>query len=116
MDSTRRGARWRLLALALAPAAVAGVVAIVLSQSGGGQRHARAAAHAHAVDPAPTGPPRPPGGWSIVYADAFGAPIGSGAGEDNTWSANNCSSHGNCAGFNDDELEVMNPSAVAQTA
>jgi hypothetical protein len=116
MDSTRRGARWQLFALALALAAVAGVVAIVLSQSGGGQRHAPAAVHAHAVDPAPTGPPTPPGGWSIVYADAFGAPMGSGAGEDNTWFANNCSSHGNCAGFNDDELEVMNPSAVAHTA
>jgi hypothetical protein len=113
MDSTRRGARWGLLALALA---VAGVVAIVLSQSGGGSGRGAAPARAHTVSPAPTGPPTPPGGWSLVYADAFGAPLGSAAGEDNTWFANNCSSHGNCSGFNDDELEVMNPSAVTQSA
>ena len=34
-------------------------------------------------------------------------------GDDNTWFPNNCSLRGNCAGFNDNELEVMNPSGVS---
>ena len=72
--------------------------------------------HASTVSPTPTGPPTPASGWSVVYADAFGAPIGTGAGEDNTFFPNNCPVTTNCAGFNSDEMEVMNPSAVAETA
>ncbi len=68
------------------------------------------------VSATPTGPPTPAGGWSVVYADGFGAPIGSGPGQDNTWFPNNCTLTGNCHGFNADEMEVMNPSAVTQTA
>jgi hypothetical protein len=68
------------------------------------------------VSATPTGPPTPTGGWSVVYADGFGAPIGSGPGHDNTWFPNNCMQTSNCSGFNSDELEVFNPSAVSQTA
>jgi len=71
---------------------------------------------AAAVSAGPTGPATPPSGWSIAYADAFGAPLGTGPGRDNTFFANNCASSSNCAGFNANELEVMNPSAALQTA
>ncbi len=68
------------------------------------------------VSAVPTGPATPAGGWSVAYADAFGAPLGAGAGHDNTFFANNCAKTSNCAGFNSDELEVMNPSAALVTA
>jgi hypothetical protein len=71
---------------------------------------------AAAVSAGPTGPPVPSGGWSLVYGDAFGAPLGTAPGDDNTFFPNNCGQRGNCAGFNANELEVMNPSAVLQTA
>jgi hypothetical protein len=75
-----------------------------------------ASMHTLRVRPSPKGPQAPAGGWSVVYADAFGAPLGPGAGHDNTWFPNNCFSRSNCTGFNRDELEVMNPSAVSQNA
>lgn len=68
-----------------------------------------------AVSATPTGPPTPPGGWSVVYADGFGLPIGNGPGQDNTWYPNNCIVMTNCKGFNTDEMEVMNPSAQSVT-
>ncbi|HUA73706.1 MAG TPA: fibronectin type III domain-containing protein [Solirubrobacteraceae bacterium] len=68
------------------------------------------------VSGTPTGPPTPAGGWSVVYADGFGAPFGKGPGQDNTWFPNNCTVTTNCRGFNSDEMEVMNPSQVHQTA
>jgi hypothetical protein len=68
------------------------------------------------VSATPTGPATPAGGWSVVYADGFGAPFGKGAGQDNTWFPNNCTVTTNCRGFNSDEMEVMNPSQVHQTA
>ncbi len=68
------------------------------------------------VSAVPTGPPTPVGGWSVAYADAFGKPIGAGRGHDNTWFPNNCAVMTSCAGFNEDEREVMNPSAVGETA
>jgi hypothetical protein len=36
------------------------------------------------VGKAPVGPPTPSSGWHIAYGDAFGAPLGAGAGQDNT--------------------------------
>jgi hypothetical protein len=75
----------------------------------------RSPARSLSVPPVPTGPPTPAGGWSIAYADAFGEPIGAGRGHDNTWFANNCYVMTSCPGFNQDELEVMNPSAVGET-
>jgi hypothetical protein len=74
------------------------------------------APHGALVSATPTGPPMPTGGWSVVYADGFGAPIGKGPGQDNTWFANNCTLTSNCHGFNSDELEVFNPSAASVTA
>jgi hypothetical protein len=71
---------------------------------------------ASTVSAGPSGPPTPASGWSIAYADAFGAPLGTGPGHDNTFFANNCGLRINCSGFNANELEVMNPSAVLQTA
>ncbi|HTZ86546.1 MAG TPA: hypothetical protein VMB05_07745 [Solirubrobacteraceae bacterium] len=68
-----------------------------------------------AVSGTPLGPAAPPSGWSVVYADAFGAPLGTGHGHDNTWFPNNCTRTTNCPGFNEDEMEVMNPSAVSET-
>ncbi|HTZ86545.1 MAG TPA: fibronectin type III domain-containing protein [Solirubrobacteraceae bacterium] len=68
-----------------------------------------------AVSATPTGPPTPAGGWSVAYADGFGAPIGNGPGQDNTWYPNNCTVPTNCKGFNTDEMEVMNPSAASVT-
>ncbi len=67
------------------------------------------------VSRTPTGPSTPAGGWSVVYADAFGAPLGSGRGHDNTWFPNNCTRTTNCHGFNEDEMEVMNPKAASVT-
>lgn len=112
--------RWRVgqVAIVVVLAAAAAVVAIVLI--GGAARRtltpAEEPARRSAVGLAPNGPPTPASGWSVVYADAFGAPIGKGPGEDNTWFPNNCSLTTNCAGFNADEMEVINPSAVAETA
>jgi hypothetical protein len=72
--------------------------------------------HKALVSAIPTGPPTPAGGWSVVYADGFGASLGNGPGQDNTWFPNNCTQTTNCAGFNTNELEVMNPSAASVTA
>jgi hypothetical protein len=72
--------------------------------------------HASGVSAAPSGPPTPASGWSLVYADAFGAPFGIGPGEDNTLFQNSCSATTNCPAFNSNELEVMSTSAVTQTA
>ena len=80
-----------------------------------GLQEARAAQKA-LVSATPTGPPTPAGGWSVVYADGFAAPIGNGPGQDNTWFPNNCTLTTNCPGFNSNEKEVMNPSAVGVTA
>jgi hypothetical protein len=123
MAEARGAARWRWIVLAVA-LAVAAVAVVLIATAGRGPlrtRHlpltiGRAPARTQlAVSPAPTGPATPPGGWSVVYADAFGAPIGKGPGKDNTWYPNNCSLEANCAGFNENELEVMNPSAVSET-
>ena len=39
----------------------------------------------HTVKSAPLGPSKPSSGWTVEYADAFGAPIGTATGDDNTW-------------------------------
>ncbi|HWE14262.1 MAG TPA: hypothetical protein VG365_12150 [Solirubrobacteraceae bacterium] len=57
----------------------------------------------------PSGPPTPRGGWSLVYADAFGAPLGTGARRDNTvWPSRFVGDCRNNAGFNSNEMEVFN--------
>jgi len=99
----------RLLALGVA------VIGLIGCSSNTGKR-ATAAGGSHGVSRTPTGPATPPGGWSVAYADGFGAPIGKGPDKDNTWFPNNCSLTSNCPGFNTDEMEVMNPSAVSESA
>jgi len=123
--------RFSHLALLAALGLAIGALAACSSTTAGGQGRASAAkartpiesspfrqtgpVRKLAVSPVPTGPPTPPGGWSVVYADAFGAPLGTGRGHDNTWFPNNCVRISNCPGFNSDEMEVMSPSAASQT-
>jgi hypothetical protein len=60
----------------------------------------------------PAGPPPPAGGWKLVYGDAFHAPIGTAAGQDNTWAFNESDE-----GFtNPTELEVFRPARVTITS
>jgi hypothetical protein len=109
-----RASRRRLLTLGAWLLAL-GVAALALIGCSSGTRKRAAAAGSHPVSRTPTGPATPPGGWSVAYADGFGAPIGKGPGKDNTWFPNNCSQASNCPGFNTDEMEVMNPSAASTT-
>jgi len=37
------------------------------------------------VNAKPTGPPTPSGGWSVAYADGFGAELGTSSNQDSTW-------------------------------
>jgi hypothetical protein len=56
-----------------------------------------------AVGAAPSGPPAPAGGWSVAFADAFCAPLGTAAGQDRGWSREE-----NEDGFtNSNEIEVF---------
>jgi hypothetical protein len=109
-----------LLAAVAAAAALAGSAVAATSARGGFSPAEdplrEVPVQASTVSAAPSGPPTPASGWSLVYGDAFGAPLGTGSGEDNTLFASSCSSRFNCAGFNSNELEVMNPSAVLESA
>jgi hypothetical protein len=62
------------------------------------------------VSAAPTGPPVPGGGWHVAYADGFGAQLGTGAGQDNTWRVD--SNNKGCCN-NSNEIAVERPSQVA---
>ncbi len=66
------------------------------------------------VNSAPTGPAAPAGGWSVAFADGFGAPLGTGPGQDNFWYPNRfcCNPGTDQSGFNSNELEVFNSSQV----
>jgi hypothetical protein len=65
------------------------------------------------VSRTPNGPATPRAGWSVAYADAFSAPLGTGPGQDNTvWPSR---FNGNCSNnraFNSNEMEVFNCSQV----
>jgi hypothetical protein len=66
------------------------------------------------VSRVPDGPPAPRGGWSVAYADAFGAPLGTGPGHDNTvWRSRIDGDCTNNPGFNSNEMEVFNCSQAA---
>jgi hypothetical protein len=72
------------------------------------------------INPTPDGPPAPSGGWSVEYADAFNNPIlgtpqanGFSGTPDNTWYPNRSNNCSNTAGFNNDEMEAFNCSAVS---
>src|SRR4029077_17138698 len=56
-----------------------------------------------ALSAAPSGPPTPASGWHIVYGDAFGAPLGSGPGQDDTLQSGE--KPGGCCG-NSNEIAV----------
>ena len=69
------------------------------------------------VDPTPTGPTVPAGGWHVAFADGFGAPIGTGPGQDDFWYPNrgccNVDPTKDFNGDNTDELEAYNSSQVS---
>lgn len=72
------------------------------------------------INPNPDGVPAPSGGWSVEYADAFNNPIlgttqanGFSGTPDNTWYPNRSNNCNNVAGFNNDEMEAFNCSAVS---
>lgn len=61
------------------------------------------------VSRTPNGPATPRGGWSVAYADAFGAPLGTGPRQDNTvWPSRIKGDCTNNPGFASDEMEVFN--------
>jgi hypothetical protein len=63
------------------------------------------------VNAAPTGPASPEGGWHVAFADGFGAPLGTGAGQDNFFYPNEnacCNPNENHHGDNTNELEAYN--------
>ena len=67
------------------------------------------------MNPSPTGPAAPAGGWSVALADHFEAPLGTAAGDDNIFYPN-ISYSNNAAtpqyGYNDFELEAYSSSQV----
>jgi hypothetical protein len=69
------------------------------------------------VSSAPWGPAAPSGGWALEYGDGFGAPLGTGPGQDNTvWPSRVTGNCTNNPGFNSNEMEVFNCSQVSTDA
>jgi hypothetical protein len=67
------------------------------------------------VNAVPTGPGTPAGGWHVAFADGFGAPLGTGAGQDNFFYPNEnacCNPFENHHGDNTNELQAYNASQV----
>jgi hypothetical protein len=67
------------------------------------------------VNATPTGPASPEGGWHVAFADGFGAPLGTGPGQDNFVYPNQnacCNPYEDHHGNNANELEVYNASQV----
>ena len=70
------------------------------------------------VSPNPNGVPAPTGGWSVEYADAFNQPLCESPSQsncDNTLFPSRGSSCNNTPGYNSDEMEVFNCSAVSES-
>ena len=89
----------------------------VASAAGGGASAHSADSGPTAVGSAPFGPAAPSGGWAVEYADAFGAPLGTVPGEDNTvWPSRFTGNCTNNPGFNGNEMEVFNCSQVSTDA
>lgn len=68
------------------------------------------------INPTPTGPATPSGGWHVDLADDFNAQIGTGSGEDNIWypsQSNNSTPTNTVSGDNPDETEGYNSSQVS---
>jgi len=74
-----------------------------------------AANGARTIRDTPKGPKAPPGGWHVVLADAFNAPLGSGPGQDPLFHDNRFAGSGYQPGFNNDEVAVFHPSQVKHT-
>ena len=67
------------------------------------------------VSATPTGPASPAGGWHVAFADGFGAPLGTEAGQDNFVYPNQnscCNPSEDHHGNNTNELQVYNASQV----
>lgn len=95
----------RLLAFALVVAGFG--TAAVVQMTGASTGGAPLAPALSPVSAAPTGPPAPAGGWSVEYANGFGAPLGTAPGQDNTFFPNRNPARG-CVtqqGHNDNEME-----------
>ena len=70
------------------------------------------------INPTPDGVPVPSGGWSVDYADAFNEPLCQTSSQpscDNTLFPSRSSSCNNTPGYNTDEMEVFNCSAVSES-
>jgi hypothetical protein len=90
------------------------VVAASNADGTGSAASALAGSGPRTVSRSPNGPPTPAGGWSVAYADAFGASLGTRSGEDNTiWPSRINGDCTNNPGFNDNEMEVFNCSQVS---
>lgn len=61
-------------------------------------------------------PSVPSSGWTVAYADGFGAPLGTATGDDNTLFPNRTDDCGNAIPYNSDEMEVFSCSAASVTA
>lgn len=71
---------------------------------------------AYSLSVSPDGPSAPSGGWTLAYGDAFAEPLCTAASQsncDNTLYPNRSGSCNNAQGFNPDEYEVFNCSAVS---
>jgi hypothetical protein len=69
------------------------------------------------VSASPDAPVTPPDGWSVAYADGFGAPLGTAPGEDNTLYPNSRNSCSDAPPFNaGSEMQTFNCSAATVTA
>jgi hypothetical protein len=68
------------------------------------------------INPAPTGVATPPGGWQLAYANTFGLPFGTGAGQDPTIWRNRAytAEFTSVPGYNTYEIQKFNASAVSQ--
>ncbi len=85
------------------------VVRATNSRGSGSASSVLSGAGPRTVSRTPNGPPTPRGGWSVAYADAFGAPLGTRPGQDNTvWPSRVNGDCMNNPGFNSNEMEVFN--------
>lgn len=70
----------------------------------------------------PSGPPTPPGGWNVAFADGFGVPIVDGRfreskpTRDAAWSTNVGNKTGNAPGYGSNELGVYKSSQVFEAS
>jgi hypothetical protein len=81
--------------------------------------HSEAPKSGAEVSKTPTGPPTPTSGWTAVFADGFGAELGTTAGKDNFWYPNKdvmVAAASYQPGHNANELQAFHSSAVRITS